>query len=52
MEETFFELLRYSIGASDKMRHLSDEETESRREIGVVKIDREIVGETEYHASQ
>lgn len=26
MEETFFELLRYSIGASDKMRHLSDEE--------------------------
>lgn len=26
MEETFFELLRFSIGASDKMRHLSDEE--------------------------
>lgn len=26
MEETFFELLRYAIGASDKMRHLSDEE--------------------------
>jgi hypothetical protein len=26
MEEKFFELLRYSIGASDKMRHLSDEE--------------------------
>lgn len=33
MEETFFELLRYSIGTSDKMRHLSDEEWQTMFEM-------------------
>ena len=33
MEKTFFELLRYSIGASDKMRHLSDEEWQTMYEM-------------------
>jgi hypothetical protein len=33
MEEKFFELLRYSIGASDKMRHLSDEEWQTMYEM-------------------
>lgn len=33
MEETFFELLRYSIGSSDKMRHLSDEEWQTMYEM-------------------
>ena len=35
MEETFFELLRYSIGASDKMRHLSDEEWQTIYEMAM-----------------
>ena len=33
MEEKFFELLRYSIGTSDKMRHLSDEEWQTMFEM-------------------
>ena len=35
MEKKFFELLRYSIGASDKMRHLSDEEWQTIYEMAM-----------------